>query len=89
MAHKDSATSQYRLYLRPDTVKQLKLLTLILGRDDWNLVADDMIRLGIAYMNETGKLELADWKNSISLMDLRQNLGLRVIRGELPLPEAS
>lgn len=90
MAHKDKQTRQYRLWLRESTLKQVKLLALVLGRDDWNLVADDMLQLGIAYMNDTAKLELADWQPTMRLVDLRSpDLHLRVIKGDLPLPEGA
>ncbi len=86
MAHKDKTTRQVRLYLRPQTILQLKALTLITGRDDWNVVCDDMIQLGIAYANEKGKLELAEWQPTIKLLSL-DTLKLRVLRGDMSLPE--
>jgi hypothetical protein len=86
--HRDKSTQQFRIWLRPETVKQLKLLTLILGRDDWNLVADDMIRMGVAYTNETAKLELAEWSDQLTLFDLASDMKLHVLKGDLPHPEA-
>ena len=85
MAHKDRGMKQFRVWLKPDTVKQVKYLALILGRDDeWNIVLDDMVRIGVAYANSAGKLELADWDPNLKLIDLKDDLGLRVFRGELP-----
>ena len=88
MPHQDKTTKQYRVWLRPDTVKQAKLLALLIGRDyDWNEVADDAMRAGIAYLSKVGELELTDWKTSLKLFDLRSDLGLRIVRGDLPQPE--
>jgi hypothetical protein len=86
MAHKDKSTKQYRFWLRPETVQQVRLLTLLLGRDDPNQVCDDMIRAGIAYTNETAKIKLAEWDPKLKLFDLNADLELRVLRGTLPMP---
>ena len=87
--HRDRNHKQFRLWLRPESVQQLKLLALVLGRDDWNQVADDAIRVGVAYINEAAKLELADWKDTMKLFDLRRDLGLKILKGDLPLPEST
>ena len=85
MTYNKKDRHQYRLYLRTDTITQIKLLALILGRaDEWNEVADDMMRMGVAYANEAGHLELQDWKGSLTLWDLSKDLKLSTIKGELP-----
>lgn len=89
MAHKDKGKRQVRLYLSDETIMQVKALTLILGRDDWNQVFDDVAKLGVAYMNSASKLELTEWSDKLQLVDLRagaQELGLHIVRGRLPVP---
>lgn len=75
---------QVRLYLSEESIRQAKLLTLILGRDDHNQVIDDCIKIGIAYMNERCKLELAAWSDSLKLFDLQTMPDLKIIKGRLP-----
>jgi hypothetical protein len=87
MAHKDHRAREYRIWLRPDTVKQVKLLTMLMNRNDWNMVADDMIRIGVSYFNRVAKMELTDWDGSMDLLDLDGDIGLSTLRGELPPPE--
>ena len=68
-------------------MQQIRLLSLILNRDgDWHQVMDDCIRIGIFYLNKVGKLELADWKDFKKLFDSSEEMELRIIRGELPVP---
>jgi hypothetical protein len=86
MTHQDKATRQYRVWLRKETVQQVKALALILDKD-WNIVLDDVVRTGVAYLNEVGKLELAGWDGRFKLMELDADLGLRILRGTLPKPE--
>lgn len=58
-------------------------MALLKGRDDWNMVADDCLLAGVAYLNEVGKLELTDYKDGMRLPELRL-LRLSTMKGELP-----
>ena len=84
--HKDKNTNQYRVWLRPETIQNVKLLSLILNREDWNVVMDDLIRIGIYYMNNTAKMDLADWSDFRKLLSEPSELRLRIIKGSLPVP---
>lgn len=84
MAHKDRDAEEFRLWLRRETIDQVKLLALILRRPDWHIVLDDVIQLGVFYLNKAAKLELADWKDYRKLIDNAEDLNLRIIKGGLP-----
>ena len=86
ITHKDRNTQMHRIYLRPSTVYAVRAMALATGRaDEWNMVADDCMAVGAAYLNEVGMLELADWSPNIRLVRLG-DVDVRVVRGELPLP---
>lgn len=65
-------------------MRQAKLLSLLLNRDDWHMVVDDLLRLGIVYLNEVAHMELADWKDFAKLLSVKDELSLRIITGSLP-----
>ena len=75
---------EYRIRLRQDTIKQIKLMALILNRPDWHEVLDDVARIGVAYLNRVAKMNLADWKGEIKLYDLGSEMDLTIIKGDLP-----
>ena len=87
ITHKDRNTQMHRIYLRPSTVYAVRAMALATGRaDEWNMVADDCMAVGAAYLNRVGKMELAEWSGKIVLADL-EDVDLRIIKGALPLPE--
>lgn len=73
------------MWLRKDTVKQVKALALITDKD-WNIVLDDCLLAGIAYLNEVGKLELSSWDGKLKLVELDSDLPIRIVSGTLPKP---
>ena len=87
ITHKDKHAKQYRLYIRPETIKQVRALSLIANKSDWNEVADDCMAVGVAYFNQFGKFELADWDGTLRLADLSK-VSQRMVSGQLlPLEE--
>lgn len=60
-------------------------MALITDRD-WNMVLDDVVLAGVAYLNEVAKLELAGWDGRLKLVDLDSDLPLRIVSGTLPKP---
>ena len=82
MTHADKDAGQFRVWLNHTTVRDVKLLTLILGKDDWNRVMDDVLKIGMAYINDVGKLELPDWSGRLGLPVLK-NVTQNLIQGEL------
>ena len=83
---KNPGTKEYRVWLRPDTITQVKFLALLLNRSyNWNMVLDDVIRMGVWYLNRTAQMELADWKGFKELLNDAEDLKLRIVKG-LPDP---
>lgn len=86
MAHKDKNTREVRVYLRDSTIKTVKHMALALSRDDWHMVMDDMIRVGVAYSNEVAELELTDWDPTLRVERLK-DVPLRVLKLQLLEPK--
>lgn len=80
--HKDTTAKEYRVWLRESSIKQVKTLALILNREDWHQVLDDVVRVGVAYVNEAAKLELASYSDTLKLFNLGTDMKLTVLSGE-------
>lgn len=82
---KKTGMKQYRVYLTPEAIKQVKLFSLVLGREDeWNVVLNECVLAGVAYLNSACNAELAEYDDTLKVVDLKDNLGLRIFRGDLP-----
>ena len=86
MVHKDKKTQQYRVWLKPETVKLMKLFALLNDTPDWNIALDDCALAGVVYLNELNKLEMAEWSPSLTIPTLKQ-IRLQLTEGPYLPPE--